>query len=321
MGKKTRGLEIATECLEQIAGARQVIDRVAELLKQLATKFVDLVNSAIADFCSLPLKERKARDCRLFALRCMSQVCDNALRAVDCVSDLMWYLSPEGMQIVSDQVKEGNFGPLHYHLTQTMKHVLRTEDSYQEFSTSCDEASRNTFKYAQSCYNDAQAVFRKQKEIETGGIMGSLLQVVTGVGITAATIVAGVFTAGVGAVVGLGSTGLSVAVTASVTASIANEYRKTAKMLLSFAEKFDTLCIASYQFQESLLDLKRLCDGVGRELTAIRTDLDYDLSGEAISTALDLLTVKAKELPSTINSCRSSLAAKREELAKEMLKK
>jgi hypothetical protein len=320
MGKKTRGLEIATECLEQIAGARQVIDRVAELLKQLATKFVDLVNSAIADFCSLPLKERKARDCRLFALRCMSQVCDNALRAVDCVSDLMWYLSPEGMQIVSDQVKEGNFGPLHYHLTQTMKHVLRTEDSYQEFSTSCDEASRNTFKYAQSCYNDAQAVLRKQKKIETTGIMGSLLQVVTGVGITAATIVAGVFTAGVGAVVGLGSTGLSVAVTASVTASIANEYRKTAKMLLSFAEKFDTLCKASFQFQVLLSDVKRHSDNVTEVLMTTSQSLDFALPTEIISIELDRLADRGKELSSSISSCKSNLTAKRDEIANEISK-
>lgn len=320
MDKKTRGLEIATECLEQIEGARQVIDRVAELSKQLSTKCVDLVDSATADLCSLPLKERKARDGRLFTLRCMSQVCDNALRAVDRASDLMWYLSPKRMQIVSDQVKEGNFGPLHYHLTQMKKHVLRTEDSYQEFSTSCDEASRNTFKYAQSCYNDAQAVLRKQKKIETSGLMRSLLGVVTGVGITAATIVAGVFTAGVGAVVGLGSTGIGVAVTASVTSSMANEYRKTAKMLQSLAEKFDTLCKASLQFRVLLSDVKRQSDNVREVLTTTSQNLDSALPTEMISIELDRLADRGKELSSSISSCKSNLTAKRDEIANEMWK-
>jgi uncharacterized phage infection (PIP) family protein YhgE len=297
---------------------------IAEVRDLLSTT-TELVNSANAELCTLSSKEAKACDNLLSALKSMTQVCQNGHDVVDCASVVVWYLSPERIARVSDQVRARNFRPLHDLLTQVNERLSHTEESYQQFSTSCEEAGTSISESAHSCREAAKSASTQKRKVQVGGGTGSALGLLAGVGLTAASIVAGIFTAGVSAVVvlsvGAGVAGAAGAVGAGVTAKLAKEYETAATVLGNLAEKFDTLCIASYQFQESLLDLKRLCDGVGRELTAIRTDLDYDLSGEAISTALDLLTVKAKELPSTINSCRSSLAAKREELAKEMLKK
>jgi hypothetical protein len=308
--------EIAKAAGLDVQGTRTFIAEVRDLLFTIT----ELVKSVTAELCTLSFKEAKARDNLLSALKSMTQVCQNGHDFADCASDVAWYLSPERIARVSDQVRARNFRPLHDLLAQVNERLSHTEESYQQFSTSCEEAGTSISESAHSCREAAKSASTQKRKVQVGGGTGSALGLLAGVGLTAASIVAGIFTAGVGAVVGLGSTGLSVAVTASVTASIANEYRKTAKMLLSFAEKFDTLCKASFQFQVLLSDVKRHSDNVTEVLMTTSQSLDFALPTEIISIELDRLADRGKELSSSISSCKSNLTAKRDEIANEISK-
>ena len=297
---------------------------VAEV-RDLSSMMVELIDSATEELRILRTKEVLMCTDHLLALNSMRQVCDDGYRVVDAARDLVWFLTPSRLKRISAQARENNYKPLQDLLVQMDIHLTHTEDSFQSFTRSSGEAGSNTSKSAVSCREAGLNASRKRNKIQIGGGTGSAFGFLAGIGLTAGAIVAGIFSAGVGTVVvlgvGAGVGATAGAVGAGVTSHLAKGYQTAATALQTLAEKFDTLCLMAFQIQESLLDLKRICDSLRKNHTTTHLCLDSSLSGESISRVIDLLAFKVEELSSEMEASRSRLAAKRDELARQISKK
>ena len=111
---------------------------------------------------------------------------------------------------VKEQSISSDNGPLKEYIEQLMTHFCRIEGSYVKFTKSCNEAEKSCAEGIKKCQKAMSKA--KGKKIATRAVGGT---VAAGAGV-AFSVVAGLFTFGVGTAVGLAITG---AVTAGVGAA------------------------------------------------------------------------------------------------------
>lgn len=233
------------------------------------------------------------------------------------VENFFWHGQHEGRV---KQAKAGirqdepDYAPLHDYIDQLQRNLAQARESGEKFSTACKDAIEGFRK--QAVVYKEKAREERDKVIKTriagGTVAGAVIATGVGTGITL-SVVAGVFTFGVGTIVGLSLTAAGTAaagVALGATASTATHF-----VGHHFEEKEEILNRCS----EQLTRLQQINEQIGLNVSHICKRLDKLVSHinvcktvEALCLALDRLLQRFDEFYNKISSYRQDLEDKEE---------
>ena len=229
----TQCVEAGSELLDAIntftSKAVRMIDDAVE--KVDAIKHTEINVGSKVHFCSEDLKAA-AKYSHVF---------------VDKVDDLYWYCSrPEELaRIKKDCLTKPNpdLTSLKALVSQLQRSLVQAEQGRQDFESACSSASKSSAEAAEESRHQAiRAQSKKRATRAVGGAVATTALVAgVGGGVTA-SVIAGVFTLGIGTIVGLSLTaaGLATGVgTAVATGVIAKDFADTEKGFEELQSVFD----------------------------------------------------------------------------------
>ena len=149
--------------------------------------------------------------------RAVKEACASAKNYAEHLSKFFYIgKEDEKRDYILDQLRKGNPTPLETFYNDICKHLMDAQDKYSTFESDCREASKTSGKAADACKEEGKRLNRNKK---IGSVVGGTVATAgVGTGIVLSA-VAGIFTFGVGTVVGLATTA-AVATTAGVATGI-----------------------------------------------------------------------------------------------------
>ena len=216
------------------------------------------------------------------------------------------------------QCQPPNQQPLKNYISELEETIGRVKQCYSKFSSACKTATELTNEAIQTHENRAIAARTKKRaaRIVGGTATTALVAAGVGTGITL-SIVAGVFTFGVGTIVGLSVTAAAVpaaavgfgGASAAVTAHIASDYEET-----ETAFRLQKGSVAS--LQKNRTKMEQAVDSINRELEKIEGDINLikimDNQG-SVKYPLSRLNEKLSELDRQPNLDQEPQATERED--------
>ena len=213
--------------------ANDLLDDIAELKKQGCDKLHD-VKEAVSD---------------------VKELVHKAYTFIDNVDDIFQYWS----KMDSNKTKDGDTSSVNAFIDNFRELLSKCEQLYKEFKEAAKETQKSTSRAATECDKlAAEAKGKKTTAQVVGGTASAGMIVATAAGVTG-SIVAGIFTFGIGTAVGLAVTGAAVAGTATVgavatgttiaaTVVIAKNYSDAAKTFRRIESRFNNLERATNHF-------------------------------------------------------------------------
>ena len=265
-----------------IESTREVTQQVAELKTEVSKIVID--DSTLKDIEELGSKDATLRHyaSNLEVEFIMTASLANAF--ISRVGEVVEHCSEDEIETIEGEVKKHKFNCVENFLTGLKARMADCEETYQMFDEHCVNVQRNATTIAVECNRQAELADCKRTRTQVGGgaAAAGLLAAGVGGGLVAgagvaASVVAGVFTFGVGTVVGLtitavAATGTGIAVaggagaagvaTAVATRVIASKYNKIAKALRQIKQTFDKLHHAACSLLKILNQLKVEINGL-----------------------------------------------------------
>ena len=232
----------------------------------------------------------------------------NAFYFVNKIDEFMWYAQDsERMAKVTADLRQGNLEGLDLLLRQLSDCLEQAMHYYAIFKESCDEARKECVTGAEMCASKLRETRQNKKKAQIkGGVVAGVglgSAVAVGVGGTVASILAGIFTAGIGTIVGLsvtagvtavtlGSVGTTAAIT---TAVVANNYDDLLKEFQQLGRAFSIAADSAEQLIEIVSDFKYSVDTAHSHVSTIQ--LYYEREAfENVCSVLNELSTKCKSI-------------------------
>ena len=261
---------------------RQAIQQVAELKTEVSNLVID--DSTLKDIEELGSKDvtirHYASDLEVEFI--MAASLGNAF--ISRVEDVVKHCSEDEIETIKGEVKKYKFNCVANFLMGLKAKMADCEETYQTFNKHCVNIQRDATTIAVECNRQAELADCRRTRTQAGGGAAAATLLAAGVGGglvagagVAASVVAGVFTFGVGTAVGLtitgiAATGTGIAIaggagaagvaTAVATGVIASKYHKVAKALRQIKQAFDKLHHAVCSLLKILNQLKVEVDGL-----------------------------------------------------------
>ena len=216
---------------------------------------------------------------------------------------------------IQGEVTKGNFRCVENFLAELKTKMADCEKTYHLFNENCTKVQTSSTEAAAECSKQAEKADTTKTRTQAvgGSVAAGLLAtgvggaVIGGVGI-AASVVAGVFTFGIGTPIGLIITGAAVTglagtagvATAVTTGVIASKYDKFVKKLRQIKESFDKLYESACSLVKNLDDLKVQVDSLDyviKYLEKANSTEEKDIS--AICQRLQKVHVETTNLQTT----------------------
>ena len=228
----------------------------------------------------------------------------------------------EQRQRVSNALHFGNLQPLKEYLDQLQSCAATAELFYLEYKEACQNANRACLTAAEHCKHKAREANTKKKTTQAVGGTASAGAIAGGVATGAAigtgiglSLLAGVFTMGVGTAIGLGITGATAAIggtaigtrAAIATHVIASDFEKTRQQFLKLGANFDEMLKISSETSQKVGVIRGKVEG----LVAIIQDVKFnEHSKEQLQQTVTLLSTRFDEYYEVTASCRDELKYK-----------
>ena len=174
------------------------------------------------------------------------------------------------------QCSPPNYQPLKEFITEIGSNLAKATEFYGQFSDSCSKAITGACDAEWQCKEDAREAKNKKIAAKVVGGTATTAAIAAGVGTgVALSVVAGVFTFGIGTIIGLGATAAGAtaagvgagAIGAAATHHIASDYEEKEKVLEELKESFRSL-------QQIGGDLERRTGYIQSHLKAISANVD-----------------------------------------------
>ena len=202
-----------------------------------------------------------------FAIKGVSEATELAYRFIDSIDDLIYYFQrPEfRTQVDKFNTDNPNLEPLKSTLIQTKNAISKARELSSQFKEKCNRVEEQCTKAAGVCSTKArEAKLKKHATRAIGGTAAGAAVVAgtaTGIGLS---IVAGVFTFGIGTVVGLGFTaagagvaGIGLGATSVVTSCyISSRFEDAQKNFQQIAGSFNNLAGYLFGLDEQVLQIE-----------------------------------------------------------------
>ena len=238
---------------------------------------------------------------------------------VDKVDDLYWYCSrPEDLVRIKEDLTKPNpdIRSLKGLVAQLQCTVGQAKRSHQAFESAWSSASMNSAEAAEECRHQAiRAQSRKRATRAVGGTMATTALVAgVGGGVTV-SVIAGIFTFGIGAIIGLSLTAAGTAVaglatglgTAVATGVIAKDFADMEKRLRELQSVFDYLVHTASRIRGAVDSVHII---LLRTLTLI-DDVEHCTSDcqnvKSLCNAVDLLWERSRGAFNVTSCCRVTM--------------
>ena len=181
-------------------------------------------------------------------------VADSAVLFVDSVDDLFYYCKETDFQEIKRAAAEDNLIPLEKFVALMDWYLKQIGLKYESFLTDCKTSIRECNAAAEKCcILQAEAKTRKNASRLVGGVTTSALIV----GGTAVSIIAGIFTFGIGTAIGLPITAAVSATAGVATHFIAEDFAKAEDVFRSYSSKFSSLTSLALQIKDNAAEVHR----------------------------------------------------------------
>lgn len=304
MSTKTRSTE---NVLQSITNSPFIV-QIPEQLLELGKKIDVLVDDVYAGFCTLDDSRISATSLARHSIRVnLGTATRNAFYFVNKIDEFMCYAQDsERMAKVTADVRQGNLGELDLLLRQLSDCLEQAMEYYAIFKESCNQAKKECETGAEICaFMSRETRLRKKKTQIKGGVLaGSGLSgaVAVAAGGTVASVVAGIFTAGIGTVVGLAVTAGVTAVTlggvgttaAIATVVVANNYDLIEKFH-QLGRAFGMAADSADQLIETVSDFKYSVDTAHWQVSTIQWSYERR-SFQNVCSVLNELSAKCRSI-------------------------
>ena len=279
------------------------------LLKEVGTIVCNIANGLLDDITKLKKQGcDKLHDVKE-AVRDVKELIHKAYTFIDNVDDIFQYWS----KMDSNKLKDGDTSLVNAFIDDFRKLLSKCEQLYQELEEAAKETRKSSSRAATECDKlAAEAKTKKTTAQVVGGTASAGLIAMTAAGVTG-SIVAGIFTFGIGTAVGLAVTGAAVAGTATagaiatgttiITVVIAKNYSDAAKTFRGIGYRLNDLERATNGFIDGLHTLKRGVDNFERALEILMRQKNKEL----IIICIERLQQKGTELHQSLYSCRNDV--------------
>lgn len=298
-------------------------------VKKLVNNLMPTVDDTIKIYAFLKQEEtRNVEECTL-AVKQVLEAVEHASNVVRYVDDLTHYGGGEAMKVAKEKLVKKNpkFAPLDEILGQLEKTLSNVSQSYKTFKSASEAASTTCTAAASICYE--RAIEEAKKKTVTQAVGGTL----AGVGIAAGvgtgvglSIVAGVFTFGIGTVVGLGLTAAGAAVagvtvgtaTAVATHLIASSYEESKTLFTKVSDSFGDLFKHSIAFHQCCVNIKNGIDHTRSLIEDLKGQRENNTSIALINDTFNRLYEVFQGSHKEIGILKEELNKKKEQLKKQM---
>ena len=181
------------------------------------------------------------------------------------------------------QCQPPNQQPLKYYICELEQTIGRVKPCYGEFLSACNTATELTNEAIETIENKAIAARTKKRaaRVVGGTATSALVALGVGTGITL-SIVAGVFTFGVGTIVGLSITAAAVpaaavgfgGASAAVTAHIASDYEETETAFRLQKGSVASLQKIRAKMQQAVQKIHRIVEEIEADINFIKNSMD-----------------------------------------------
>ena len=311
----------STENVLQSVTNSPFIVQIPEQLLELGKKIDVLVDDVYAGFCALDDSRISATSLARHSIRVnLGTATRNAFYFVNKIDEFMWYAQDsERMAKVTADVRQGNFGELDLLLRQLSDCLEQAMEYYAIFKESCNQAKRECETGAEICASKSRETrLRKKKTQIKGGVLaGAGLSGAAAVaaGGTVASVVAGIFTAGIGTVVGLAVTAGVTAVTlggvgttaAIATVVVANSCDDLLKKFQQLGRAFGMAADSADQLIETVSDFKYSVDTAHWQVSTIQWSYERRAFENVCSVLNELSTKCSSIYYNTTSATRNKL--------------
>ena len=298
-------------------------------IKGLVENMTSTVDNAISIYAFLKKEEtRNIEECTA-AVKQVCEAVEYACNVVRYVDDLTHYGGGQAMQEAEDGLKKkrSNFKPLDDILGLLERTLEKVSKSYETFKSVSEMAGATCAAAAMKCNEKARDEARRRTTVQAvgGTVAGMAMVAGIGTGVTLSAI-AGVFTFGIGTVVGLsltaagaGVTGLAVGTgTAVATHYIASSYGDTEKLFSMISESFGNLQKYSIAFHQNCVGIKNGIDHTKGLMDDLKSHRENDCSIAMITDIFNRLCNVFKGHQKETTQLKEQLNRKKEELQKLM---
>ena len=245
----------------------------------------------------------------------------DALRFMDKIDDFATLvLQRNDVARVQREIRNQNYALIEELRWQISQCLNQATEIHRAFQANCDAANNLCTTLVELCSSSAHRARNQRRRIQIGGGIGSgaalASSIGVGVGGMIASIIAGVFTGGAGAVVGLpltaaatlalGGTGIAGAVATAMSAEeyerIASRFSQLSNSLISMRNIADNLITCIYDVNTALTNRQETSDEIIHWL-----EHDRHVHTEAICSALDRLVVVCRRTQECTSPCREVL--------------
>lgn len=235
---------------------------------------------------------------------------EEAKNFVEKIDDFTFYCSREDrMMKVKIAVESGNFEPLEQLLAQLQQTLEQARQFHGQFQQDFQRSSSYSRAAANSCKD--KAITARSKKIATRAIGGTFAAGTLAGGITV-SVIAGVFTFGIGTIVGLSVTAAVLVggglLSSTVTGIVAQNFNTAENSLRALSEIFDYLVDGSFKLDDQVQQLQTIIKNI---MTVVH-DVDVnrrEYSIESVSASLELLHTKNAGAHNTTSHCRAAMTA------------
>ena len=304
----TEIIEAATECVESC-------DKFLGKVQELGKTTVVIVEQALAVLEANYRKEIKLKNQVKTALHNLIILTDREVPVLlDNVADILWYAGKsDAMAAARDGVHATppNLGPLRGLMGQLERSLKQAKKSYSTFEIACKSTIRSLTEEAETCaVQERQCRDKKMTTKVAGGttsgvfigagvVAGGVAGTIATVG-TAASIVAGIPTLGIGAVVGFIATAAGTAAFGAVAATagvvggvathfIAKDFENTESSLRKIQEHYNLLLSCAYSVHEEVAKTETNVKKVSMQVDHISHCIDDDQCTDLLKDALSRL--------------------------------
>ena len=305
MSTKTQSTE---NVLQSVTNSPFIV-QIPEQLLELGKKIDVLVDDVYASFCTLDDSRISATSLARHSIRVnLGTATRNAFYFVNKIDEFMLYAQDsERMAKVTADVTQGNFGELDLLLRQLSDCLEQSMNYYAIFQESCNQAKKECETGAEICASKSREtrLSKKKTQIKGGVLAGAGLSgaVAVAAGGTVASVVAGIFTAGIGTVVGLAVTAGVTAVTlggagttaAIATAVVANNYDDLIEKFHRLGRAFGIAADSADQLIETVSDFKYSVDTAHWHVSTIQWSYERR-SFQNVCSVLNELSTKCRSI-------------------------
>ena len=264
------------------------------------------------------------------ALHHLKSVAEIAYTFLDRVNDVIYYCQGDSMAAAKRGLSSSppDLKPLRDLMRLLENSLKKTGNSYVELMGASDKAICSCDEAAQVCQGKEKELQKKKGAARgIGGTAAGALMVASGgavAGGVAASIVAGVFTFGIGAVVGLGLTaaagfGLGAvgvaagAGTAAVTHFIADHYKKGEASFRNIRDGFKALLDFARNLKEEVAQVHTIQGNLAAQVDNIELSLAVE-DITLIKDTLERLNMVCTDSYDITSKCRDQVKSKMDEL-------